>query len=152
MPLLGAALVMVLLARAPVTAPAVARILQGLGYLAALAVLWQNRSHPWALVILVGVGLNALVLALNMGRMPVSDRALAGVTHIIDPQAASADLDARHFIVGPGTRLPQLGDVVAVGAWGVGVVLSPGDVVMAIGLAGLVQREMCAARPASGGG
>jgi hypothetical protein len=152
MPLLGAALAMVVLARVPGQAPAVARILQGLGYLAALAVLWQNRSHPWALVILVGLGLNALVLMLNMGRMPVSDRALAGVTHSIDPQAASADLDARHFIVGPGTRLPQLGDVVAVGAWGVGVVLSPGDVVLAIGLAGFVQSEMCAWRPASAGG
>jgi hypothetical protein len=150
MPLLGVALAMVLLARAPVTAPAVGRALQAFGYLAAVAVLWQNRSHPWALVILVGLGLNALVLTLNTGRMPVSERALAGVTRVIDAQAA-ADLDARHFIVGPGTRLPQLGDVVAVGAWGIGVVLSPGDVVLAIGLAGFVQGEMRAGRAPSGG-
>lgn len=150
MPLLGAALALALLARVPVMAPAVGRVLQGLAYLAALAVVWQNRSHPWALVILVGLGLNALVLTLNTGRMPVSERALAGVTHVIDSQAATADLDARHFIVGPGTRLPQLGDVVAVGAWGIGVVLSPGDLVLAIGLAGFVQGEMCAGRPTSG--
>lgn len=145
MPLLGVALALVLLARVP-AAPVAARVLQGLGYLAALAVLWQNRSHPWALVILIGLGFNALVIALNAGRMPVSERALARVTHAHDVGAAAAHLDARHVIVGPGTRLPRLGDVVPVGVWGIGAVLSPGDLFMAFGLAGFVQGAMCRAR------
>jgi hypothetical protein len=145
MPLLAAAVAMVLLARGPATPPVAARILQGLGYLAALVVLWRNRSHPWAAVILVGLCLNALVIALNGGRMPVSEQALAQVTHGMGPQPAA--LDARHFIVGPGTRLAQLGDVVPVGAWGIRAALSPGDLVMAFGLAGFVQGEMCEACP-----
>jgi hypothetical protein len=145
MPLLAAAVAMVLLARGPATPPPAARVLQGLGYLAALAVLWRNRSHPWAVVILIGLCLNALVIALNGGRMPVSGRALAQVTHGMGAQPAA--LDARHLIAGPGTRLAQFGDVVPVGAWGIGAALSPGDLVMAFGLAGFVQGEMCAGRP-----
>jgi hypothetical protein len=146
MSLLAAAVGMVVLARLPATPPGAARVLQGLGYLAALMVLWRNRSHPWAVVIFIGLCSNALVIALNGGRMPVAGRALARVTHGPGPQAAVA-LDARHFIVGPGTRLPLLGDVVPVGAWGIGTALSPGDLLMAFGLAGFVQGEMCAARP-----
>jgi hypothetical protein len=146
MPLLAAAVAMVVLARGPAMPPGAAGVLQGLGYLAALVVLWRNRSHAWTLVILSGLCVNALVIALNGGRMPVSERALAGVTHGTGPHAGAA-LDARHSVVGPGTRLAQLGDVVPVGAWGIGTALSPGDLVMAVGLAGFVQGTMCAAWP-----
>jgi len=151
MPLLGIAVAMLLLARVTATPPVAARSLQGLGYLAALLVLWRNRAHPWALVIFVGLGLNALVIGLNGGRMPVSERALVGVTHLADPEAAAASLDARHFIVGPNTRLGQMGDVVAVSAWGIGAALSPGDLLMALGLAGFVQGAMCGERCTAGG-
>jgi hypothetical protein len=126
----------------PPTPAAAARVLQGAGYLAAIAVLWQNRAHPWMLPILVGLGLNSLVIALNGGRMPVSQDALLHVTHAIDPQAAAASLDTRHVTTDPGTRLGIFGDVVPLGVGAFGVVLSPGDCLMALGLGGFVQAEM----------
>ena len=145
-PLLIAAVAMVLVARMPFLPAAAARVLQGAGYLAALAVLWQNRARPWTLPILLGLGLNTLVIALNGGRMPISAEALVRVTHVIDPAAASSGLDARHVIVGPGTPLAALGDILPLRAGAMGAVLSPGDLLMGVGLAGFVQAEMRVAR------
>ncbi len=152
MSLLGIAVAMILLARMPPTPAVAARVLQGAGYLAALAVLWQNRAHPWMLPILVGLGLNSLVIALNGGRMPISQDALMRVTHAIDPQAAAASLDPRHVTIDPGTHLAMLGDVVPLGVGALGTVLSLGDLLMALGLAGFVQAEMRAARAGPHGG
>lgn len=140
LPILGIGAAMVIVARVPPTPAIPARILQALGYLAALVVLWQNRSHRWTFPIMVGLGLNSLVIALNGGRMPVSHAALARVTH------ATLSVDPRHVIVGAGTRLAMLGDVVPLALGALGAVLSPGDVLMGLGLAGFVQAEMCAAR------
>ncbi len=142
MPLLGVALVLVVLPRvAPV--PLVSdRVLQGAGSLVALVVLWQNRAHAWTLLIFAGLGLNSLVIALNGGRMPISEDALLRATHVVDPQAAVASLDPRHVVVGPLTRLAVLGDTVPLRLENFGAVVSPGDVLMALGLAGFVQGQM----------
>src|SRR2546430_11737070 len=40
--------------------------------LAALIALWQNRHHPFGLLVCSGLALNSLVILLNGGRMPVS--------------------------------------------------------------------------------
>jgi hypothetical protein len=146
MPLLGAAVALVVLARVLPTPAAAAGVVQGLGYLAALAVLWQNRAHLWMVPIFVGLGLNSLVMVLNGGRMPISQDSLMRVAHGIGPQAAAAGLDPRHVPIGPGTRLAPLGDIVPLGAGALGLVLSPGDLLMALGLAGFVQGEMRRAR------
>ena len=123
-----------------------------LAVLAGVLVLSALAMAPLAVLSHLGFdSLNALVIGLNGGRMPVSERALVGVTHLADPEAAAASLDARHFIVGPNTRLGQMGDVVAVSAWGIGAALSPGDLLMALGLAGFVQGAMCGERCTAGG-
>lgn len=146
LPLLGAAVVMALLAlEAPLPQVAV-RVLQGAGYLLALAALWLNRRHPWSLPVLIGLGLNAAVIALNGGRMPVAPDALARLSRGLDPAAAVIGLDPRHVIAGPGTRLAALGDTIAVGVGRAGVIASPGDLLMALGVGGFMQGQMIGAR------
>ena len=92
-----------------------------------------------------GLGANALVVALN-GAMPVSPDAAARAGVPLDdvargrrqPPRASAD---------DGTRLPLLGDVVPVLLPLRPEVVSPGDVLVASGLAQLVVVGMLAGRP-----
>jgi Family of unknown function (DUF5317) len=146
LPLLGAAVAIALLALAAPLPQIVARALQGAGYLLALAALWLNRRHPWSFPILIGLGLNAAVIALNGGRMPVAPDALARLSRGLDPTGAAIGLDARHVIAGPGTRLAVLGDTIAVGVGRAGVIASAGDVLMALGVGGFVQGEMVGAR------
>lgn len=145
MPVLGAAVMMVVLAAAPLPQRA-APIFQGAGYVLALAVLWLNRSHPWSLPVLIGLGLNALVITLNGGRMPVAPDALARMARGLALPTTAAGLDPRHVIAGPGTRLAVLGDTLAVGMGRFGVIASPGDLLMALGIAGFVQGQMGGAR------
>ncbi len=146
MPVLGAAVVMVVLAATAPLPQTVARVLQGAGYVLALAVLWHNRRHPWSFPVFVGLGLNAVVIGLNGGRMPVAPDALARVARGLGLPGAATGLDARHVIAGPGTRLAVLGDTVAVGMGRFGVIASPGDLLMALGIAGFVQGQMGGAR------
>jgi hypothetical protein len=146
LPLLGAAMAMALLALAAPLPQVVARALQGAGYLLALAALWHNRRHPWSLPVLIGLGLNAVVIALNGGRMPVAPDALARLSRGLGPAGAAIGLDARHVIAGPGTPLAVLGDTLAVGVGRTGLIASPGDVLMALGVGGFVQGQMVGAR------
>jgi hypothetical protein len=146
LPLLGVAVVMVALAAAAPLPQTAARALYGAGYVLALAVVWHNRSHPWALPVFIGLGLNAVVIGLNGGRMPVAPDALGRMARELGLAAAATGLDARHAIAGPGTRLAVLGDIVAVSVGRFGVIASPGDLLMALGIAGFVQGQMGGAR------
>lgn len=116
--------------------------LLGAGYLAALISLWLNRHRAWLRVVLLGAALNAAAILANGGRMPVSGAALSRIAHPLMP-AVHSGADPRYVLAGPGTPLSILGDILAVEVGGVGVVLSPGDVLMAVGIAGFVQAAMC---------
>jgi hypothetical protein len=140
-PFLGVAVLLVLLARLPSLVPDAARVLGAAGYLTALIVLWQNRAQPWVIVIFLGLGLNSLVLSLNGGRMPVSGEALARIGHPAGVGAANWPT-SRHVLAGPNTRLAVLGDTLSARIGSAGVVASPGDLAMALGIAGFVQSRM----------
>jgi hypothetical protein len=145
--LLGAAIVLALIARLFPVPPAAARLLATCASLAALVALWQNRHHPFGLLVCSGLALNSLVILLNGGRMPVSASALLGAAHGPDPWPPHDLRPAsfpgpRYVVAGPRTRLPALGDVLPVGIGGVTMVVSPGDLLMALGLGGFVQRQM----------
>lgn len=117
LPLLCAGALLVLLTRAPLTPASAAPVIVGAGYLAALLALWLNRDHPWIPAVFLGAALNAAAILANGGRMPV-----------------------------PGTVLPPLsylGDILRVELAGRGAIMSPGDVFMAVGVAGFVQAVMC---------
>jgi hypothetical protein len=119
----------------------------GLAASAALvgAFLVVNRGVRGAGLVALGLGANALVVALN-GAMPVSPDAAARAGVPLDDVAAG--LDSRHVVSGAATRLPLLGDVVPVLLPLRPEVVSPGDVLVASGLAQLVVVGMVVGRAA----
>ena len=108
------------------------------------AFLVANRGVRGTGLVALGLGANALVVALN-GAMPVSPDAAARAG--VDLDAVRAGLDSRHVVAGAGTRLGLLGDVVPVLLPVRPEVVSPGDVLVASGLAQLVVVGMLAGRP-----
>ncbi len=146
LPVLAIAVLLVLAARLPWISPRAAHVLTSIGYLAALGGLWLNIAHGWVGVMLIGTASNALVIIANGGRMPVTRAALERLGGPFLGTIASG-VDPRHVLATPGTPLAFLGDSIAVGAGRLGVILSPGDLVMGLGIAGLVQAGMCAEDP-----
>lgn len=140
LPVLAAALVLAGLARVirSSTLPLeTGTAFMGGAYLLALWALWQNRHEPWLPLVLAGVALNALVILANGGRMPVSPRALA-----LAGLSAAPVTDPLYTATGPRTRLAGLGDTIFLGANGRGTIASPGDLAMAVGVAGAVSLAM----------
>jgi hypothetical protein len=109
------------------------------GYCAALGALWLNREIPWCPVVLLGAALNALVVAAYGGRMPISASALPSAGRSLAP---AVRIDPGHVLATPGAPLAFLGDTLLLGAGRVGLIVSPGDLVMAVGVAWLVQAAM----------
>jgi MFS family permease len=101
---------------APLTVYLVALV--GIATVAAL-----NWRLPGASLIAIGTAMNVFVVALNSG-MPYD---LATVTAV----GAPPPTDSLHTLMGPGTRLPFLGDIVPVGL--VRSVYSVGDFLIALG-------------------
>jgi hypothetical protein len=110
------------------------------------AFLAVNRGVRGVGLVALGLGANALVVALN-GAMPVSPDAAARAGVTLDDVAAG--LDGRHLVADGTTRLPLLGDVVPVLLPLRPEVVSPGDVLVASGLAQLVVVGMLAGRAPS---
>ena len=94
-----------------------------------------NRGVRGTGLVFLGLLLNALVVALN-GAMPVSADASGRAG--ISTQDLLAGTDPRHELAGSGTRLRPLGDVIPVLLPVHPEVVSPGDVLVAAGLAQLV--------------
>lgn len=92
-----------------------------------------NRKLPGMIVAAAGLALNAIVISVN-GAMPVSRWAarVAGAPEL-------TDMGAKHEIAGPGTVLPFLSDVIPIP--NTLLVVSIGDVILAIGVAILVYRR-----------
>lgn len=103
--------------------------------LAALAFCARNIRIPGVPLVTLGLLLNALVVSVN-GAMPVSTSAAARANVPIR-QIAAGD-DARHSIAGSGTTWRVLGDVIPAPIPLRPEVVSPGDVLIAAGLAEFV--------------
>ncbi|MFN2588209.1 MAG: DUF5317 domain-containing protein [Actinomycetota bacterium] len=107
---------------------------------AAVAVwLLANRALPGLMLAGAGMALNVLVIAAN-GAMPVLERSAetAGVTRSLE------DASLKHEPLDQDTVLPWLGDAIPVPPFK--EVLSVGDVVLALGLARVVDARMMASR------
>jgi hypothetical protein len=86
-------------------------------------------------LVTLGLAANALVVLLN-GAMPVSAHALARAQ--LSTQDLLAGQDPRHELADAGSALRPLGDVIPVLLPWHPEVVSPGDVLVAAGLAQLV--------------
>ena len=114
--------------------------------------LWTNRSTPGIPVVAVGAGLNFLVIAANGMRMPVS----VGVLRWAGMPDQAASLEAgralTHAVMGAGTRLWFLADVLAIPRpFFRPAALSIGDLLMLLGVFVIVQSAMLAPRAKAGG-
>jgi hypothetical protein len=100
-------------------------------------------------LVLAGGAMNALAIAAN-GRMPFSERALVAAD-VSDEQRARGDRSPKHVAAGEATRLLWLGDVIPVRP--IEKVISAGDVVLLLGVAGAVTAGMAPGgrRPARAG-
>lgn len=109
----------------------------GLGVSALLVAVFLLRNRGIHGTVLVALGLlsNAVVVGAN-GAMPVS--AYASGKAEISTQDLLAGVDPRHQLADSGTRLRPLGDVIPVLLPVRAEVVSPGDVLVAAGLAQLV--------------
>lgn len=111
----------------------------GLACSAGLVLVFLRANRALRGTALVGLGLlaNALVIAVN-GAMPVS----AGAAARAGVDVAAAVADGRHEPLTRASRLPALGDVVPVPLPVSPQVVSPGDLLVAAGLAWLVVAGM----------
>ena len=84
-------------------------------------------------LVLAGSGLNALVVAVNGGRMPVLGQAMEFLGKETSLAKLNAGLDPIHTPYGPETALPWLGDWIPV-PLPLAAVVSPGDILIALRL------------------
>jgi len=145
-PVLALGVVLLLAAQLPWLPRPAAPVVVGAGYLTAIVMLVTNRDQRWLLPVLAGAVLNAAVIVANGGRMPVSARALEAVGR---PAGAAlvGGTDPRHLLAAPGSPLGLFDDRLAFHIGGLAGIASPGDVLMALGVAGFVQAAMVERRP-----
>lgn len=94
----------------------------------------MDRKTPGVRLIFAGLLSNALVIALNGGKMPV----LASAAQVESNRLQAAT----HVAVGLSGRLAFLGDVLRVSLWGGSLLVSPGDLLLIVGVFVLIQRHM----------
>lgn len=97
---------------------------------------WFNKKYIGLWFIGLGASLNALVMTVNGGRMPVGLEAMqkAGIQAVTD--AILSGSDNKHIVLSETTKLGFLADIIylpGVLGWGIGV-LSIGDAIVALGI------------------
>lgn len=112
-------------------------------YASLLYAVWVNRGIRWMPLIGLGILLNFAVILANSMRMPVSADALAAAGMSQQVAAIEAGRVLTYRLMDSTTRLRLLGDVIPVGSpYPIHRVVSIGDLVMALGVFLLIQREM----------
>jgi len=112
-------------------------------YVLGLLFLFINRKNSGFLLIFIGVFLNFLVMALNGGRMPVSEHAAASVLDPSYVQVLKDSLYAKHTLLTSSTHLGFLGDVIPITKpYPRTQIISIGDIIMNIGIFLFIQYLM----------
>lgn len=111
-------------------------------YLPLLILVLINRNREGMWLAGFGVLMNFSVIALN-GGMPVLEGA-AVVAAGLGGGAGGFQLalDFKHVLLNASTRIPFLGDVMPVRLFGIGQVISLGDVLLAVGLGRFLEDEL----------
>ncbi|NSW90566.1 MAG: DUF5317 domain-containing protein [Firmicutes bacterium] len=97
---------------------------------------WFNRKYLGINVIALGTGLNALVILLNKGRMPVSYEVLLKNDLQQAINMVKEGLDFKHMFIDEGAKLAFLADIIEPpGIFGYFMrVVSIGDLIIALGI------------------
>ncbi|HHX18409.1 MAG TPA: DUF5317 domain-containing protein [Clostridium sp.] len=111
-------------------------ITQGVVFVLLFIALWYNRKHFGLWIIALGASLNALVMMVNGGRMPVSIEKLENVNMPEFIELLKSGADNKHVVMSELTKLNFLADIFYLpGFLGKGAyVFSVGDYVVAVGL------------------
>jgi len=126
------------------TASAFGTTLWALTCVVLLGSLWADWRQPGVWVVCVGLALNLLVVLLN-GGMPI---ALNLETLTGDAAVTIARTLSFYQVAGPETSMAMLGDVVPLSVGAYRVLVSPGDVLLAIGVAVFLANGMTVVRTA----
>lgn len=119
-------------------------------FLLLLVWLWTNREILGIPVIGLGCLLNAVVMMVNDGKMPVDENVIKAVM-AENSGITEVPLDGKHFIADSSTKLPFLSDTIhppgflAIGAQ----IMSIGDLIVVAGIL-LVAYKIVSGRPDSG--
>jgi hypothetical protein len=103
-----------------------------------IAFAWVNRRLPAVWLVMVGLGLNLLVIGVNSG-MPVSANAMEKAGASADGLVGAGTV--KHHLMGPDDILTPLADVIGIPP-PISAVISLGDVLLYAGLAILVVTVM----------
>lgn len=113
-------------------------------YLLLLAFVFLNRRY-WQIIFMgIGMLMNLIVIMVNGGYMPASESALrkAGLTQVAD-KLINEGVAGNVILMGEGTKLNFLGDSFYTPKWlPLANAFSPGDLLLALGLIVLIQKEM----------
>lgn len=113
-------------------------------YLLLLIFILMNRRY-WQIIFMgTGMLLNFIVIMVNGGYMPASESALskAGHTQVAD-KLLSDGISGNVILMGEDTKLNFLGDLLYMPEWlPLANAFSPGDLLLALGLIILIQKEM----------
>jgi len=111
-------------------------IIQSIVFIMLFAAMWFNRSYAGVLVVGAGCLLNAVVMILNGGKMPVSPEVLETINIPGAVEIIEKGLDVRHTLINETTKLPFLADIIhppSVLSYMMQVV-SIGDLVVVLGI------------------
>ncbi|HKF17183.1 MAG TPA: DUF5317 family protein [Candidatus Dormibacteraeota bacterium] len=106
---------------------------------------WHHDRLPGIWLVVLGIGMNLLVVLVNGGRMPVA----VAAAHLAPAELREQGTFAQYALAGPDTRLGWLGDWIVLPppiGWLFPQAYSPGDIVS---LAGFAVVMFLATRPDS---
>jgi hypothetical protein len=105
-----------------------------------LGAFWYNRHYAGMIIIAAGSIMNALVMTVNAGKMPVSAELLHKLNLMDAASALESGRDIKHVFIDSTTRLPFLADIIHPPSF-LSIfmqIVSIGDIVIAAGLLGLL--------------
>lgn len=108
-------------------------------YIAMLCFFYANREHEDIRVFMIGWFLNALVIWLNKGRMPIDLEQAKKLPFSVEPLLNGSDF--KHSILTNDTLLPFLGDIIHMPII-IPRIISIGDLFIILGAFLLIQRIM----------
>ena len=102
----------IIIRQLPAAAGKISLVAYGLRYCLLLIGFWMNRRYLGIVTIGSGCFLNALVIMLNGGKMPVSTELLEQKGLVEAARLLESGLDSKHAVLAENTKLAFLADVI----------------------------------------